>query len=161
MICGADAYIILFLQTEQAFQELCLIFCELTSLLMLANQFNASPNATSGPRRRTASHPRQNVVEGVVPDSQVDAVREYIFRLFRTGSSSSSAIGRPLSSSVYTLLLPTIWCLMNAEQDGEATNEALQVVVEHAIRTSSTSQVKKASIEFVGRIVLVCSSLQC
>lgn len=52
----------------------------------------------------------------------------------------------------YVALLPTIWALM---QHDDNEGGVWETVIDHAIRTSSTSAVKKQSVEFIARVVLV------
>jgi hypothetical protein len=125
-------------QTEDAFQELNLIFCELASLLLL------SPQAPVKSRKSASS--------------QIAHVSAHIVRLLRGEPPTGGALGRPLSAQAYAALLPSIWALLaGGARTGHATGagELLSAVLEHAVRGSSTSATKRLSVEFVGRLVLV------
>jgi pre-rRNA-processing protein IPI1 len=136
-------------QTEQAFQDLNLIFCELTSLLLL------SPSASDKQPQRSSSFGLRRVAP-------------YIVRLLNGTPTSRSGLSRPVSAQAYTALLPSIWALANAaissspaeEDDEEEDADVLQATLQHALRAPSTSAVKRASAEFVGRLLLLDSERQ-
>ncbi|KAH9937104.1 uncharacterized protein B0H18DRAFT_1112984 [Fomitopsis serialis] len=96
------------IKVEQAFQDLNLIYCELTSYLVLA-----APIIDSKCRRAPA------------------------MRAGRKRRASASAQALQLSAS--------------AAEDGTV----LRVVVEHAMKAGSTSAVKRSTIDFLGRLVLL------
>jgi pre-rRNA-processing protein IPI1 len=89
---------------------------------------------------------------------QLLGVVSFVTRLLREGETNGK-LARPISSASYIALLPTIWALLCAnnhtEEEGEST---LKTVVEHAIRAGSTSAVKKATIQFIGQLTLVCQA---
>lgn len=138
------------LKVEQSIQDLNLIYCELTSLLVLASYARPSnnPHARRETSRQTQTHLQAS--EEVL-SIQAERVSEYVIQLLRGEASTSSPLGRPLTSSAYTALLPTIWSLLNRRSSG-----VLRAMLEHATKTSSKSAVKKSTIEFVARLVLVC-----
>lgn len=148
------------IKAEQAFQDLNLIFCELSSSIVLASQRTGSPTSSGkGKRSRTG---RSNGPVGTnasgptIQTRQIERVSAYIVQLLQGQVSSfgnQSSLPRPVTTQAYVALLPTIWCLFNSE--GDAPISMLAVVVEHAIKTSSTSAVKRHTIDFIGRLLLV------
>jgi pre-rRNA-processing protein IPI1 len=123
-------------QTEDAFQDLNLTFCELSSLLLLSAQTSTKPNKSVS--------------------TQIVHVAAHIVNLLHgEPTNSAGALGRPLSSQAYTALLPTIWALLASRTKANAGDALLRAVLEHAIRGSATSATKRASVEFVGRLALV------
>lgn len=61
----------------------------------------------------------------------------------------------------YMALLPTIWSLLNQPSPNarQISSNVLRAMLEHATKTSSKSAVKKPTLEFVARLVLVSLSL--
>ncbi|KAJ7487700.1 hypothetical protein B0H11DRAFT_2157103 [Mycena galericulata] len=118
------------IKAEQIFQALNLIFCELTSLLILTTE-------TSPPSSR-----RQAL------QLQTQRVSEYVVQLLNGESLSTSQLARPLTPSAYMALLPTIWALMNnaSPHSHDVSNIVLQATIEHGSR---------ATIEFIGRVILL------
>ncbi|KAJ7925880.1 hypothetical protein B0H13DRAFT_1973741 [Mycena leptocephala] len=135
------------IKTEQIFQALNLIFCELTSLLVL----------TSG----SALNQRgKRAVQGDSKDSlqmQTERVGEHVARLLKGESLSTSQLGRPLTPTAYTALLPTIWSLINNANPNlrAVSSEVLRVSIDHASKVSFKSALKQVTIEFIARIVLL------
>ena len=83
---------------------------------------------------------------------------EYVVQLLRGEMSTGNALARPVAPAAYSALLPTIWSLLNSEAGGSAdAGDVLRVVVEHAMKAGSTSLVKRCTIDFLGRLVLVSS----
>ena len=72
-------------------------------------------------------------------------------------SGLQPAISRSIGPSAYTALLPTIWALIDGEvlENSNPNEDVFTAVLEHATRASSTSAVKRHTVEFVGRILLV------
>ncbi|KAJ7254014.1 hypothetical protein B0H12DRAFT_1050739 [Mycena haematopus] len=138
------------IKVEQIFQSLNLIFCELTSLLVLTSK----------------STPRQakNLTQVDVKDSlQLHAKRvsQHVVQLLKGESLSTSQLGRPLTSATYTALLPTVWALINVNPDFRtASNEVLRATIEHATKVSSKSALKQITIEFIARVVLLNTESQ-
>jgi pre-rRNA-processing protein IPI1 len=146
-------------QLERIFQSLNVIFCELTSLLVLNSWSNSNKHSqNNGHISRQGYGPPLSMASLSV---QTEAVSEFVIRLLK-GEAVTSQLGRPLSPAAYVALLPTIWSLLNspAAQEQDKTASVLQVVVEHAMKTSSTSALKRPTTEFLARVVLV-SSLNC
>jgi hypothetical protein len=100
----------------------------------------------SGPQNSKATFP-----------VQAERVSEHVIQLLRGECVPSSQLSRPLTLTAYTALLPTIWSLLNNPSAGQRhlSDDVLQAVVEHAIKTSSKSATKRATVEFVGRLVFV------
>jgi pre-rRNA-processing protein IPI1 len=135
-------------QMEEALQNLNIIFCELNSLLILSSE-NVPPTGTN--KRRSVGH---------VTSVQAERVSEHVVQLLHGESGLSSQLGRSLSLGAYIALSPTIWSLLSNPSSGrdEMANKVFAAVIEHAIKTPSKSTVKKATIEFLGRLVLVRAS---
>ncbi|KAJ7293677.1 hypothetical protein C8J57DRAFT_34512 [Mycena rebaudengoi] len=138
------------IKAEQAFQALNLIFCELTSLLILTSD--------TVPIRRGKQRVNQGQ-EGLKDSLQVqtERVSEYVVQLLRGESLSTSQLGRPITSTAYAALLPTIWSLINNSNPSlhHLSSDVLQATVEHASKVSSKSALKQVTTEFVARIVLL------
>ncbi|KAF7347752.1 Testis-expressed sequence 10 protein [Mycena venus] len=135
------------IKAEQIFQALNLIFCELTSLLVLTSE--------SAPHRRG-----KQATQGVSKDSlhlQTERVSEHVVHLLKGESFSTSQLGRPLTPATYTALFPTIWALINNANPNlrSASSEVLRATIEHASKVSSKSVLKQSTIEFVARVVLL------
>lgn len=151
------------IQTEQAFQDLNVIFCELTSLQILSLSEVPHPptnprssrvlNATSGPPSEL------RVMRSIAP--QVERVGEYVIQLLAGNlgvvGNTQTSLPRPISPSAYNAILPTVWAILNRSASGrsESSDALLDALVDHAIKTSSTSQVKKHTIDVLGRLLLV------
>lgn len=146
------------MQVEQAFQDLSVIYCELTSLLILVshqsgtrvvrrgNYFGASRSKSSSSLKNHFSC-----------DLQADLVKFYVIRLLQGDGGSGAQLPRPISAAVYTALLPTIWALLNQRTERQESSSVLVAILEHAMRTTSGSAVKRLTIEFIGRLLLVSS----
>ncbi|KAJ6519922.1 hypothetical protein C8R45DRAFT_853222 [Mycena sanguinolenta] len=134
------------IKAEQIFQALNLIFCELTSLLVLTSE------TTPRPRGKQPTH-------GDAKDSlqlHSKRVSDHVVQLLKGESLSTSQLGRPLTSATYTALLLTVWALINANPNHRtASNEVLRATIEHATQVSSKSALKQITIEFVARLVLL------
>jgi pre-rRNA-processing protein IPI1 len=145
---------------EQTFQDLNLIFCELASLLVLASE-TKSNNFVHTKRERPRKTGRQNLT-ATLP-IQTERVSEYVVQLLRGGPVSSSQISLPLSSTAYIGLLPTIWSLLNNRTIDryQLSSDVLLATIEHAVKTPSRSGLKKSTVEFVARIILVGGSFRC
>ncbi|KAJ6575217.1 hypothetical protein B0H19DRAFT_1127709 [Mycena capillaripes] len=140
------------IKAEQIFQALNLMFCELTSLLVLTSE--------SMPNRRG-----KQLAPGKSKDSlqvQTERVSEHVVQLLRGESLSTSQLGRPLTPTAYSALLPTIWSLVNNANPSlrAVSSEVLRATVEHASKVSSKSALKQITIEFIARIVLLDTESQ-
>ena len=88
----------------------------------------------------------------------LDRVSEYVSRLLAGEANPSDGLSRPLTLAAYSALLPTLWSLVNnliGSSDGSVGEEIVQVIVDHAMRIGSTAASKRATVEFVGRLMLV------
>ncbi|KAL4242182.1 Pre-rRNA-processing protein IPI1 [Abortiporus biennis] len=147
------------IKVEQAFQDLNVVYSELTSLLVLAAT-SESTSSSSRTTRNQRKHPgsKNKSTTLAVPSSQVDRVTQYVVHLLRgelpTGTNTQNALPRPVTSASYIALIPTIWALIN-DQNLSRSLDLLNAVVDHATNTSSTSSVKRHTLEFLGRLVLL------
>ncbi|KAF7339386.1 Testis-expressed sequence 10 protein [Mycena sanguinolenta] len=135
------------IKAEQIFQALNLIFCELTSMLVLTS------DSTPHPRGKNP------LTQGDTKDSlqlHSKRVSDHVVQLLKGESLSTSQLGRPLTSTTYSALLPTVWALINANPNHRtASGEVLRATIEHATQVSSKSALKQITIEFVARLVLL------
>lgn len=141
---------------EQAFQDLSVIYCELASLLVLVSHQSGTRGMHQGNRFRTSRHKPLSPLKSHF--LQADLVKTYVIRLLQGNGGSGAQLPRPISAVVYTALLPTIWALLNQRNDQQPEKEASSVLaatLDHAMRTTSGSAVKRLTIEFVGRLLLV------
>ncbi|TFK41082.1 hypothetical protein BDQ12DRAFT_678857 [Crucibulum laeve] len=145
------------IKLEQAFQDLNLIFCELTSLLIISAQNGLSQQGRRGKSRHAArsTHRFKNTLS-----IQMFAVSAYVIKLLRNGTGSQ--VSQPLSPLAYIALLPTIWALLNnpIANHKETATDVLQATAEHAIKTFSKSPCKRMTIEFISRLILLDSEPQ-
>ncbi|CAK5281783.1 unnamed protein product [Mycena citricolor] len=130
------------IKVEQSLQRLNLMYCELSSLLLLSSRHQPSR------RGKRAVDPLQG---------QVERVGDFVTSLLRGEAQSSSQLGRSLNSESYLSLLPTIWALLNtdAPELRETADAVSEAVIQHAIRTSSKAASKLATIQFVSRLVVL------
>jgi pre-rRNA-processing protein IPI1 len=133
-----------------------LIFCELISKLVpRANDPVLSSGL--GPRQpnRGASHSKQATR---ALDTLIQYTSEYSTQLLRGETPNrpdTQTIGtKVITPETYVSLLPTIWALINSP-GAPFTEEVLQACVEHGVRASSTSAVKRHTVGFIGRLLLV------
>ncbi|GLB36226.1 hypothetical protein LshimejAT787_0305140 [Lyophyllum shimeji] len=145
------------IKIEQAFEDLNLIFCELTSLLVLAtNAESIGPRRQGKLRQINQELSTGNGPKGVL-SMQVQGVSEYILQLLRSEPVAGSQVGRALTVGAYVALLPAIWMLLNgaSAQHQRISSAVLHATIEHSIKTSSKSALKRLTIEFVARLVLL------
>ncbi|CAL1695440.1 unnamed protein product [Somion occarium] len=143
------------IKIEQAFQDLNITYCELTSLLLLVSP---TPEHVSTSRSSNGKRPASTPTH--LTSLQVDRVHDYVVRLLRGEPPSGSVqatLPRPIAPSVYSALLPTIWALINhaALERSQDSESLLVAVIEHAIKVSSTSAVKIHTLDFLGRLILL------
>ncbi|KAI0931972.1 hypothetical protein AcV5_004663 [Taiwanofungus camphoratus] len=157
------------IKVEQAFQDLNLTFCELTALLMLASPESADvshPQLRSrrGKGQRHAPRTATTAPTSTSPLLQVSRVSKYIVQLLRgeaPSGPSQTSLARPLTPAAYSALLPTTWSLLNGHSRNHMTGQdqtpssVLRAVIEHAIHVSSGSVVKRVSVDFIGRLILL------
>ncbi len=151
------------MKTEQAFQDLNLIFCELSSFLLLASQRHPSHKPMAqGKTLQSGKSKRAGVTAAsmsAVQTRQIERVSAYIAQLLQGQPSAGvqSSLLRQVTPQAYSAVLPTIWCLLNGQTPDLAGSSELlfAVVLEHATRASSASVVKRLTVDFIGRLVLV------
>ncbi|KAG6884745.1 hypothetical protein C0993_008535 [Termitomyces sp. T159_Od127] len=144
-------------KVEQAFQDLNLIFSELTSLLVLATNADNPRIRRSGKTRQAHDSTSGNRFHNSV-SMQTEHVSKYILQLLGGVPMSGSQLGRTLSPAAYISLLPAIWALLNNTSSAHhqsTSNEILNAVISHSIKTSSKSALKRPTIEFVARLALL------
>ncbi|KAI9572897.1 Rix1 complex component [Boletus coccyginus] len=145
------------MQVEQSFQDLSVIYCELTSLLVLVSHQSGTRNIIHrGNRLRAPRHKPLSPLKSRF--SQADLVESYVIRLLQGDGGSGAQLPRPISAVVYTALLPTIWALLNqrsGQQPEKEPSSVLVAVLGHAMRTTPGSAVKRLTVEFVGRLLLL------
>jgi pre-rRNA-processing protein IPI1 len=149
---------------EHAFQDLNVIYCELTALLVLVSFRRPSGDISRKARFPTSQSHASYVKHESKLTLQAGLVRTYVTRLLLGEDNFGAQISRPLIPTMYIALLPTIWALLNQPKEshtrsqGEAhTDTVLSAMLDHAIRTTSNSAVKGLTVEFVARILLVCA----
>ncbi|EMD42224.1 hypothetical protein CERSUDRAFT_110758 [Gelatoporia subvermispora B] len=151
------------IKVEQTFQELNLIYCELASFLLLVSPSLAQDHRGSqGKAKAKSSRLALASSAASASDLHVSRVSEYVVRIIRgepLPGASQTTLSRSITPSTYTALLPTIWSLISspprAHAEDDTSANVLRVVLEHAIKASSTSAVKKPTVEFVGRLILL------
>jgi pre-rRNA-processing protein IPI1 len=142
-------------QLEQAYQDMNIIFCELTSFLI--PHMMSFPGRSRGKSRAT-SHQTINPSKplGAI-EHHVRYVRDYVVGLLK-GEPPGAQTPRPISTSTYHALLPTLWTLLSnssSANEESNSNDILRSIIQHAIRVSSTSAVKPSTLEFMSRLILV------
>ena len=149
-------------KVEQAFQDLNLIFCELSSFLLLVSQRTTTHQSPSRntPRPTRSNHSEStNTSARAVQSRQIERVSAYIVQLLQgQNPAPSQSLPRPITPQAYIALLPTIWSLVNDRRSDVSDHPSsliFSVVVDHAIKASSTSSVKRHTVDFIGRLLLV------
>ncbi|KIY62434.1 hypothetical protein CYLTODRAFT_361490 [Cylindrobasidium torrendii FP15055 ss-10] len=122
------------IKIEQPLQELNIIYCELSSLLLSAEQSN------------------ERVPSRKAKITRIDAVRDFVLRSL--GDKNSPSAPQAFTAATYTALLPTIWTLITASRSGQS-NDVLNAVVSHAISLSAKSALKRPATDFVARLILL------
>lgn len=150
------------IKVEHAFQDLNVIYCELTALLVLVSFRRPSGDISRKARFPTSRSHASYVKHESKLTLQAGLVRTYVTRLLLGEDNFGAQISRPLIPTMYIALLPTIWALLNQPKEshtrsqGEAhTDTVLSAMLDHAIRTTSNSAVKGLTVEFVARILLL------
>ena len=147
-------------QVEDAFQSLNLAFCELASLLMLSSDAHDALPAHTAQSLHPMSKRAAAKSAHILP-IHLRRVREYVTAALRGEASVTSnipsALARSITPSVYATLLPTIWALIcnDTSEHSDSEDVVLTAVVDHSIKLSSNSAVKRYTIDFIGRIILV------
>lgn len=140
---------------EKTLQGLNLTFCELTSLLTL----NHAKRLLSNPRSRSSKSKEKSVQKSTpLVSLPLDRVSGYIYRLLAGGVDVMDGLSRPLTATAYSALLPTLWSLVSKIggcSGGDVGEETVKVTVDHAMRIGSMNGSKRATVEFVGRLMLL------
>ncbi|KAI9466113.1 hypothetical protein BJY52DRAFT_1182991 [Lactarius psammicola] len=133
-------------QIEQILQDLNIIFCELTSLMVLA--CSTPPVTQSNTKKRG----------GMSIQTQISQVKDFVACLLRGVSMSPNTIGRQITAQEYMALLPTLWMLLNSNLDCGGVDgdiDILCVLLDHARRVSSTAAAKRPTVDFLVRLILL------
>jgi pre-rRNA-processing protein IPI1 len=133
-------------QVEQAHQDLNVVFCELTSLLILA--YSTQPVGPTNSKKR----------DSMSVQKLVSQVKSYVARLLRRASMSSHTVGRRITAQDYMALLPTVWMLMNSNLAHSGVDEdadTLDALLDHALQVSSAAAIKRPTVDFLVRLILV------
>ena len=133
-------------QIEQALQNVNIVFCELTSLLILAytTQHTSSSSSKKGD-------------DNPIP-IQTSQVKDYVARLLSGVSISSHTVARPIAAHDYVALLPTVWMLLNSSLEHHDVSEGagiLDALLDHGLQVSSAAATKRPTVDFLARLVLV------
>ncbi|CAE6455962.1 unnamed protein product [Rhizoctonia solani] len=133
-------------RTREGFQTLNLAYAELVSLYIS----RIEPN-DPGTRRRNKKGGKS-----IIERKQVDEVASYVVRALRGEVGSPPGLPSALSLIAYTSLLPTIWAL-------RSENGVIPATMQYATSDSGAGNkaVKRAAVEFMGRIVLINSDPRC
>ncbi|KAJ7209662.1 hypothetical protein GGX14DRAFT_452486 [Mycena pura] len=137
------------IQVEHMFQALNLMFCKLTSLVILTAE-GASPSRDKRPAHG------QGDSKGSL-QMHTERVSRYVIKLLKGESLSTSQLGRPLTPATYTALLPTIWSLINNADPRlrDVSSDILLATIEHGSKVPSKSALKSITIEFIARVTLL------
>lgn len=143
-----------------------LIYCELYSLQSF-NRLSEDDEIGEGRppslKKRKLNISQNKKSKGFVNmsgDKQAEMVREYVVQCLQgttvPGSHSVlSPLGQVLTPQAFIALLPTLWWLLNTPERRVHSTEVIQAILRHAVKSGSTSGVKKAATEFAGRLALV------
>ena len=91
-------------------------------------------------------------------DAFIERVSEYTIQLLcgeapdRLDAHTNSS--KAITPGIYMSLLPTVWALISSPE-ATFTEQVLQACIEHATKASSTSSVKRHTVDFIGRLLLV------
>jgi hypothetical protein len=91
---------------------------------------------------------------------QVSQVQSYVARLLRGASISSYTVARRITAQDYMAVVPTIWMLLNSNlaHGVDEDVDTLSALLDHALQVSSTATAKRATVNFLVRLILVgCS----
>ncbi|GJE87598.1 Ipi1-N domain-containing protein [Phanerochaete sordida] len=143
------------LKNEQALQDINLIFCELTSMLMLKTSKEAQGASGTRHSAKDATHSKQ---ASRVLESLSQRVSDYTVQLLRgesPGRPDGQSLGpKPITPATYMSLLPTIWALVNSP-GGDFAEHVAEACIAHGTRAGSMSAVKRHTIDFIGRLILL------
>ncbi|CAE6405678.1 unnamed protein product [Rhizoctonia solani] len=133
-------------KTYEGLQTLNLAYAELVSL-----RISRTPPIDTTIRRRNKKGNKSGA-----DGKQVDEVASYVVRALRGEVGSTPGLPSALSLIAYTSLLPTLWALRSEKGVISAT-------MQHATSGSGAGNkgVKRAAVEFMGRIMLINSDPRC
>ena len=133
-------------QIEQALQDLNIVFCELTSLMVLA--CSTLPVTPLNIKKR----------DSMSIQTQISQVKDFVASLLLGVSTSPNTVGRQITAQEYMALLPTLWMLLNGNLGCGGVGgdiDILCVLLDHARKVSSTAAVKRPTVDFIVRLILV------
>lgn len=147
---------IIALKSAQVVQEMNVVFCELVSLLTLANvRRDRQPSLPSiSPRSRRS----------IIDTPLMDQIFRYIISFLRGQGRNELGVGRPLTPGFYTALSPSVWAFLYisscggnlpTNEGGDKGNDILGALLEHGTKVSATSAVKPLSLRFIAQLILV------
>lgn len=131
---------------EQTLQDLNIVFCELTSLVVLT--CSTSPVTQLNTKKR----------DGSSIQTQISQVKDFVTCLLRGVSMSPNTVGRQITAQEYMAMLPTLWVLLNSNLDCDGVDEdvdILCVLLDHARHVSSTAAAKRPTVDFLVRLILL------
>ncbi|KAG8763449.1 hypothetical protein FRC11_003667 [Ceratobasidium sp. 423] len=133
-------------KTREGLQSLNLAYAELISLYV-----SRVPPTDTGIRRRNKKGGKP-----MADGKQVNEVASYVVRALRGEAGSPPGLPSDLSLIAYTSLLPTIWAL-------RSENSVIPATMQYATSSSGAGNksVKRAAVEFMGRIILINSDPRC
>ncbi|KAG7450434.1 uncharacterized protein BT62DRAFT_1072508 [Guyanagaster necrorhizus] len=133
------------IKIEQAFQDLNLVYCELSSLLVLTSRDAGSPLRSRQQRPSKTNSTKLSM--------QNDIVCDYVLRELSGSNVSSSQVARSLTSAAYTSLTPTMWSLINCPS--QSSSAVFGAILEHGTVVSAKSALKKPTVDFISRLILM------
>jgi pre-rRNA-processing protein IPI1 len=133
------------------------IFCDLASLLVQVS--NRQGYTQPQPHVKHVKNRHLSKIPNAALHSHVERVGEYVILLLNGESIQPQTTTRPLSVQAYSALLPSIWSLLNSASHQELSDDVFEATVNHAIRVSSMSSVKRLTLDFLSRLALVSSPI--
>jgi hypothetical protein len=133
-------------QIEQALQDLNVIYCELTSLIILA--YTTRDVILSNTKRRDGRSLR----------IQISQVKDYVARLLSGVQMASHLVGRPITAQDYVALFPTLWMLLNSMSEHSDVDNGVDIfraLLDHSMQVSSAAAAKRPTVDFLARLTLV------
>ena len=119
---------------------------------------NAEPPSSNPRSRNNKSKEKASQKSNPMAALPLDRVSEYVSGLLAGEANAADGLSRPLTLAAYSALSPTLWSLVNnvgGSSGGGVGEETVKVLADHAMRIGSTGASKRATVEFVGRLVLV------
>jgi pre-rRNA-processing protein IPI1 len=89
---------------------------------------------------------------------QILQVKDYIACLLSGIPVSSHMVVRHITAQDYMALLPTLWMFLNSTMEhssGDEGADILNALLDHGLRVSSTAAVKRRTVDFLVRLILV------